>query len=103
MPGVIVNVSNHVRARPFGVAVTGTDPDQSGTRSTGGSMCQRHPWGRDATAPGHRAARAGQLARARENREYVRALLRKKQPEFAAALELVCRELSESARPVRHS
>ena len=58
-------------------------------------------WGREATAPDHRAARAGRYARARENREYVRTLLREKQPEFAAALELTYRELSEACQPVR--
>jgi hypothetical protein len=35
---------------------------------------------------------------ARENREYVRRLLKEKQPEFAAALELAEQELSESTR-----
>lgn len=64
-------------------------------------MCQRQPWGAYATAPDHGAARVGRCARARKNREYVRTLLWEKQPEFAAALELTYRELSEACQPVR--
>ena len=42
-------------------------------------------------------------AQARENREYVRRLLRERQPEFAAALALVEQELSKSGHAVTES
>jgi hypothetical protein len=57
-------------------------------------MCEHQP-----PVPGHKETRVSAVAisaQARENREYVRRLLKERQPEFAAALALVEEELCEA-------
>jgi hypothetical protein len=78
------------------------DPPALASRSArllDGQRCWHQPQCPDALAPDRIAAHAEWTAdnitgRAQENREYVRRLLKERQPDFAAALESVVRELA---------
>ena len=80
-----------------------TDPPARASRSArllDGQRCWHQPQCLDALAPDRMAVHAewtmadNITGQAEENREYVRRLLKEKQPGFAAVLESVVRELA---------